>query len=153
MRPSTRNPESSDQKHRGSLAAILTGLAGLVLAGFLWPGLLGAPAQALLATAIPVLLILLACSTTLSRPLLAAMAVLWALLGGSWMVLIWLHRIGALSFGGIPLVLWILVFGLVLLPLGVVSWAHATTFGTVGSSPDRPDRRAETASRSGDVAP
>ena len=153
MRPSTRIPEPSGQKRRGSLAAVLTGLAMLVLAGFLWPDLLGAPAQALLATAMPVLLIVLAASRSLSRPLLAAMAVLWVLLGGSWMVLIWLDQVGALSFGGIPLVLWILVFGLVLLPLGVVSWAFSTTFGSDGSSPDRPDRRAETASRCSDAVP
>jgi hypothetical protein len=153
MRPSTRIPEASVQKRRGSLAAVLTGLAVLVLAGFLWPDLLSAPAQALLAKAIPVLLILLAGSTSLSRPLLAAMAILWALLGGSWMVLIWLDRVGALSFGGIPLVLWILVFGLGILPLGVVSWAYSTTFGSDGFSADRPDRSAETASRASDAVP
>lgn len=110
------------------MAALLSGASLLILMGFLWPGLFSWVLQALLVTAMPVLLILLSRSRSLSRTLLIAMAALWSLLGGSWVVLIWLDGGGVLRFGGIPLALWILVCGLVLLPLALVSWAYAATF-------------------------
>ena len=129
------------------LAVLLTGTSALTLIGFLWSGSLGRLVQALLVTAMPVLLILLACSSSLTRPLLIAMAVLWSLLGGSWVALIWLDGVGPLTLGGVPLVLWILILGLAILPLGLVSWAFATTFESHGPAPERPDRRVESADR------
>lgn len=147
MRPNARPVESGGQRLRGVLAALLTGMSALILIGFLWSGSLGRVAQALLVTAMPVLLILLACSSSLTRPLLIAMAALWSLLGGSWVALIWLDGVGALTLGGVPLVLWILILGLAILPLGLVSWAFATTFELQGPAPERSDRRVESADR------
>lgn len=135
------------------LAALLTGASLLILVGFLGSGSIGWLAQALLVTAMPVLLVLLSCSASISRLLLVAMAGLWLLLGGSWVALIWLDGSGILTLGGIPLVLWILVFGLGLLPLGLVSWAYAATFEPHGPVPERPDRTVEIAETTDNVSP
>ena len=143
MCPNARPAEPGGLKPRGVLAALLSGASVLILVGFLWPGSIGRLVQALLVTAMPVLLILLACSSSLSRLLLVAMAALWSLLGGSWAALIWLDGERALTLGGIPLVLWILIFGLGLLPLGLVTWAYAATFVPNGTASERPDRKAE----------
>lgn len=124
------------------MAALLSGASLLILTGFLWPGLFSRVVQALLVTAMPVLLILLARSRSLSRTLLIAMAALWSLLGGSWVALIWLAGAGVLRLGGIPLVLWILVCGLVLLPLALVSWVYAATFRPHSRPSDRARREA-----------
>lgn len=128
MRPNSRPSDSAGHKSERLLAALLSGASLLILMGFLWPGLFSWVLQALLVTAMPVLLILLGRARALSRTLLIAMAALWSLLGGSWVALIWLDGGGVLRLGGIPLVLWILVCGLVLLPLALVSWAYAATF-------------------------
>ena len=137
MRPKSRPADPTGAKSEGLLAALLSGVSLLILMGFLWPGFLSWVVQALLVTAMPVLLILLARSRSLSRTLLIVMAALWSLLGGSWVALIWLDGREVLRFGGIPLVLWILVCGLVLVPLALVSWAYATTFRPHARSSDR----------------
>ena len=56
------------------------------------------------------------------------MVALWLLLGGSWTALIWVDGSGVPMLGGIPLVFWILVFGLGFLPLVLVSLVFAATF-------------------------
>jgi hypothetical protein len=147
MCPNSRPAESAGHKPTKLLAALLAGASTLILMGFLWPGMSSWLAQALLVTAMPVLLILLGCSRSLSRALLIAMGVLWSLLVGSWAALIWLDGEGVPSAGGIPLVLWILVCGLVLLPLALVSWAYAATFTSIArpSPTDGPRQRARSA--------
>lgn len=92
-------------------------------------------AQALLVSAMPVLLILLSCATSPPRLLLVAMTALWILLGSSWAALIWLDGVGVRTLGGVPLVLWILIFGLGLLPLVLVSWVYVATFRSSGPGP------------------
>jgi hypothetical protein len=153
MSPNARSVESGGQKLRGVLAALLTGASVMILVGFLGSGSIGWLAQALLVTAMPVLLVLLSSSASIARLLLVAMAGLWLLLGGSWAALIWLDGSGILTLGGIPLVLWILVFGLGLLPLGLVSWAYAATFEPHGPVPERPDRTVEIAATTDTVSP
>jgi hypothetical protein len=145
MCPNTRPVEAVGQKTRRVLAALLTGASVLVLIGFLWPGSLGWQTHALLVAGMPVLLVLLASSTSLSRALLVAMATLYILLGGSWVALIRLDGEGSLTLGGIPLVLWILVLGLALLPLGLVSWTYAATFMQNDPAHELPARKTESA--------
>ena len=128
MRPSSRPDSPATRRSRIALAASLTSASILILIGFLESDLVGWHAQALLVTAFPVLLILLSSASSLGRPLMGAMAVLWVLLGSSWVALIWLDGAGVPTVDGVPAVLWILVFGLTLLPLGVVSWVYASTF-------------------------
>lgn len=95
----------------------------------------------------PVLLVLLANARSTSRRLLAAMAALWLLLGGSWAALIWVDRAGVPLLDGIPLVLWILLFGLGIFPLTLVSLAYAATFRPNGPVPERLDGQAESVDR------
>ena len=135
MCPNRRSIESGGRNRRGVLAALLTGASWLILVGFLWPGAMGWLAQALLVSAMPVLLILLSCATSPPRLLLVAMTALWILLGSSWAALIWLDGVGVRTLGGVPLVLWILIFGLGLLPLVLVSWVYVATFRSSGPGP------------------
>jgi len=128
MCPQTRAVESEARRPGDRLAASISGLSVLILIGFLWSGVFGRLAQALLVTSMPVLLILLGRARNTSRRLWVAMAVLWLLLGGSWAALIWAAGAGVPLLAGVPLVLWILVFGLGILPLALVSWVHAATF-------------------------
>ena len=146
MRPHPRAQSSATRPRRSAAAALLTSASLLLLAGFLGLDLLGRQAQALLVCVVPVLLILLSTARSSSRRLLGAMAGLWVLLGGSWSVLIWLDGAGVPRLAGVPLVLWILMLGLVLLPLGLVSWAYATTFDR--GEAERDDRSAESGNRS-----
>lgn len=119
---------------------MLTAASVLILIGFLWPGMVGRLAQALLVTSMPVLLILLGNVRSISRRLLVAMAALWLLLGGSWALLIWVDGAGVPLVGGTPLVLWVLVLGLGIVPLILVSLAYAATFGPGKTAADRPAR-------------
>jgi len=130
------------------LAGLLTVTSLLILVGFLRAGSSGWLAQALLVSAMPVLLILLSCAASPSRLLLIAMTALWILLGSSWAALIWLDGVGVRSLGGVPLVLWILIFGLGLLPLVLVSWVYVATFRSSGSGPVRSGRTASPGSHS-----
>jgi hypothetical protein len=149
MRPNSRPEDSVGRRTRTLLAALLTVTSVLVLVGFLWQEALGRVGQGLLVAGVPVLLILLSSSGALTRLLLATMTILWLLLGGSWVVLIWLDGSGVRTLGGIPLVLWILVLGLGILPLCLVSWVHAVSFskrnrapvesGDVAAPPSPPD--------------
>lgn len=146
MRPHPRAQSSATQPRRSAAAALLTLASLLLLVGFLGLDLLGRQAQALLVCVVPVLLILLSTARSSSRRLLGAMVGLWVLLGGSWSVLIWLDGAGVPRLAGVPLVVWILMLGLVLLPLGLVSWAYATTFDR--GEAERDDRSAESGNRS-----
>jgi hypothetical protein len=104
--------------------------------------MVGRLAQALLVTSMPVLLILLGNVKSLSRRLSAAMAALWLLLGGSWALLIWVDGAGVPLIGGTPFVLWVLVFGLGILPLYLVSSAYAATFGPSEIAADRSEQES-----------
>lgn len=152
MPPTSSPADSAGQKARGALAGLLTAASLLILLGFLWPGSLGRVAHALLVCAAPVLLILLGQMTTRRRLLLAAMTSLWLLLSGSWVALIWLDGAGVRTLAGIPLVLWILILGLGLLPLALVSWASVATFGPrqAGLEATRPTAPVADRTESGD---
>lgn len=140
MCPQPRSVEARGRRPGDRLAAAISAVSVLILVGFLWPGVAGRVAPALLVTSMPVLLVLLGNVRNMSRRLLVAMAALWLLLGGSWVALIQVAEAGVPLLGGTPVVFWILVFGLGILPLALVSLAYAATFGPNGPGADRPER-------------
>lgn len=121
---------------RRACQIVLTTSSGLLFLAFGSSGILPHGVTAVLVSAMPVVLVLLASGPRLSRRLGFALLALWILLAGSFLGLIWLTRVGgaAAQVAGIPVPLGLLLVGLGLAPLALVSWTYATTFDEMGIS-------------------
>jgi drug/metabolite transporter (DMT)-like permease len=121
---------------RRACQIVLTASSALLFLAFGSSGILSAGVTALLVSAMPVVLVLLASSPRQSRRLTAALLTLWLVLAGSFCGVIWLSRAGlsATRVAGIPLSLGLLLVGLGLAPLALVTWTYAATFDEMGIS-------------------
>lgn len=121
---------------RGACQIVLTVSSALLFLAFGSGGVLAIGVTILLVSAMPVVLILLASGPRLSRRLLGALLVLWLLLAGSFLGLLWVSGAdgAAVRFAGKPLSLVLLLVGLGVAPLVVVSWAYVATFDEMGVS-------------------
>jgi Na+/proline symporter len=98
---------------RRACQIVLTASSALLFLAFGSSGILSAGVTALLVSAMPVVLVLLASSPRQSRRLTAALLTLWLVLAGSFCGVIWLSRAGlsATRVAGIPLSLGLLLVG------------------------------------------
>jgi hypothetical protein len=124
-------------------AVILTVSSALLLPALVWDHPWSHGLLALLVGIFPVGLIQLA---TIGRRtgarLRLALLSLAVILCGSLLGLLALERLAAgFSVLGLPVTLWIMLFGLTLLPLVLVSWVYAVTFAAESpSQPHAPQR-------------
>ncbi len=118
-------------------AAVLTAASALILVFLVWNHPLADVGLALLVALFPVALIVQ--GATPERPprvLTVPLSLLALVLVASLVGLVWLSSTGRVTTPllGVPLSLWILTLGLVVVPLAIVTWAHGRK--PVGQDPN-----------------